>query len=168
MKWVGNHGSSSLLIVKKVDVWHFVSNSHKDMSASFWSFSLIISQTYIVWQLSTLNTWNSKVVKLSPVKTWLFRFEVYVKDYCGAKSWRCFVEWLYLSMFKATNKGSPKYFNYLFLVRSLVNGNNQQRTNQNGFFLIVFFSVFSIVLISSTTQFLFLSLIYSTNVHVVE
>jgi hypothetical protein len=33
MKWVGSHGSLSLLFVMKVTVWHFLSNSNKVMTA---------------------------------------------------------------------------------------------------------------------------------------
>jgi hypothetical protein len=44
MKLVGNHGSSSLLFLMKVTIWHFVSKSHKVMTALI----VIICSNYVV------------------------------------------------------------------------------------------------------------------------
>jgi hypothetical protein len=84
MKLVGSHGSSSMLFVMNVKVWHFLSNSHKVMTALivivpskvlFWSFlcnpiDMICSALYSsvldkvsgspsIWlMLGQLGSWN--------------------------------------------------------------------------------------------------------------
>jgi hypothetical protein len=44
MKLVGSHGSSSLLFLMKVTIWHFVSKSHKVMTARI----VILCSNYVV------------------------------------------------------------------------------------------------------------------------
>ncbi len=69
MKSAGRHGSSALLLVMKVMVWHFVSNSHKVMTAHI----VILPSNCCCWDFSTISKIWVFIMRWH-IRTCMFRF----------------------------------------------------------------------------------------------
>jgi hypothetical protein len=94
MKSAGRHGSSALLLVMKVMVWHFVSNSHKVMTAHI----VILPSNCCCWDFSTISKiWVFLCFFFCEVTHQNLHVQICIGNYCqmiSCTTWPCNVSLL--------------------------------------------------------------------------